>query len=359
MNYLKIYIQLIRNAQSRKLLPKNIHTEKHHIFPKSIFGTNDKILELTLREHYIAHLLLWKIYEKRYKKGLSKKGNYYKMLYSITMMSNIHKTKIKINSHLFEQIRKNAINARIGKKGSIYGKIWINKNNGKERMIIKKEELETYLELGWEKGKIDNGIWINDDNVHKKIKKEELEKYLNEGWKKGRIKPSKEAREKLSKFRKNVISINKDKEYKFIKKEDLEKYLNEGWKRGGMSISKEHKEKLINANKGKKLSKETREKISKINLGKNNPNYGKIWINKDKEYKKIKKEELEKYLELGWEKGMSKETREKMSKATLGKKRHTYGKFWINKDKQNKSIKKEELEKYLNEGWKKGICQKK
>ena len=64
MNYLKHYCNLIRNAE-RRTLPEG-YTEKHHTFPKSIFGKNNRIVVLTTREHYIAHALLEKIYIKRY-----------------------------------------------------------------------------------------------------------------------------------------------------------------------------------------------------------------------------------------------------------------------------------------------------
>jgi len=60
MNYLKAYCNLIRKAEHR-VLPEG-YTEKHHIFPKSIYGNNNKIVVLTAREHYIAHKLLTYIY---------------------------------------------------------------------------------------------------------------------------------------------------------------------------------------------------------------------------------------------------------------------------------------------------------
>jgi hypothetical protein len=64
MNYLKHYCKLIRKAESRDLI--NGYTEKHHTFPKSIFGKNNRIVILTAREHYVAHALLEKICIKRY-----------------------------------------------------------------------------------------------------------------------------------------------------------------------------------------------------------------------------------------------------------------------------------------------------
>jgi len=64
MNYLKVYCKLIRKAENRT--PPKGYTEKHHTFPVSIFGNNKRIVVLTGREHYIAHILLQKICEKRY-----------------------------------------------------------------------------------------------------------------------------------------------------------------------------------------------------------------------------------------------------------------------------------------------------
>ena len=41
--------------------PKSSLTEGHHIFPKSIFGDNDVIINLPIREHFNAHVMLWKL----------------------------------------------------------------------------------------------------------------------------------------------------------------------------------------------------------------------------------------------------------------------------------------------------------
>ena len=80
MNYLKVYCNLIRKAENRTL-PEG-YKEKHHTFPKSIFGKNKRVVVLTAREHYIAHLLLWKICEKRYG---SKNQKTIKMFYALWM----------------------------------------------------------------------------------------------------------------------------------------------------------------------------------------------------------------------------------------------------------------------------------
>ena len=80
MNYLKHYCNLIRKAETRT--PPEGYTEKHHTFPVSIFGNNKRIVILTAREHYIAHLLLWKGFGKRYGKDGQKT---IKMFYALWM----------------------------------------------------------------------------------------------------------------------------------------------------------------------------------------------------------------------------------------------------------------------------------
>ena len=67
--------------------------------PKSEGGTDndDNIVALTAREHYIAHLLLAKIY------------NDYKMYCAVVYMqckTKRQKRDFKFNSHLYEQMRK-------------------------------------------------------------------------------------------------------------------------------------------------------------------------------------------------------------------------------------------------------------
>ena len=64
MDYQKIYDRIVNNA---KLLDgkRSDIVERHHILPKSLGGSNDpeNIVKLTLREHFIAHTLLVRIYQ--------------------------------------------------------------------------------------------------------------------------------------------------------------------------------------------------------------------------------------------------------------------------------------------------------
>ena len=58
--YFKIYKSLIDKCRNRSSI--KFYTERHHVIPKSLGGSNDEtnLVNLTYREHYIAHLLLTK-----------------------------------------------------------------------------------------------------------------------------------------------------------------------------------------------------------------------------------------------------------------------------------------------------------
>jgi len=59
--YLTWYENLVAKAKSRPL--PNGYIEQHHVIPVCLGGDNtpENIIALTAREHYIAHLLLWKM----------------------------------------------------------------------------------------------------------------------------------------------------------------------------------------------------------------------------------------------------------------------------------------------------------
>lgn len=62
VNYQKIYDNLIQKAKTRNL---EGYFENHHILPKCLGGNNQSqnLVKLTPEEHFLAHLLLLKIYK--------------------------------------------------------------------------------------------------------------------------------------------------------------------------------------------------------------------------------------------------------------------------------------------------------
>jgi len=63
MNYETHYNKLIERARTRLL---ECYTERHHIVPRCMGGSDDaeNLINLTAREHYVAHQLLVKIYPR-------------------------------------------------------------------------------------------------------------------------------------------------------------------------------------------------------------------------------------------------------------------------------------------------------
>lgn len=140
MNYLKIYCSLMRKAENRTLT--TCYIEKHHVFPVSIYGKNNRTVVLTYREHFIAHRLLAKIFKKRY--GLydirTRKMNMaiHRMVYTHENTGYIH------NSRDYEIARKAVRDAKIRKpRLDLIGKSYFGASAerikaGIEKMRIKK-----------------------------------------------------------------------------------------------------------------------------------------------------------------------------------------------------------------------------
>lgn len=68
MNYQKIYDSLIARGKNR-VLPPGTYTERHHIIPKCIGGSNDEanLVSLLPEEHFVAHQLLIKLHPENSK----------------------------------------------------------------------------------------------------------------------------------------------------------------------------------------------------------------------------------------------------------------------------------------------------
>ena len=66
MNYQTHYNNLIETRRHR-ILKEDEYYEKHHIIMKSMGGTDhsSNLIFLTAKEHFIAHLLLWKIHRNK------------------------------------------------------------------------------------------------------------------------------------------------------------------------------------------------------------------------------------------------------------------------------------------------------
>lgn len=117
MNYQKVYNKLIEKRK-RDILIKDDDTyvEVHHIIPSSEGGTDEpqNLVSLTPKEHYIAHLMLVKIYNDR------------KMWYAYLAMCCGNKFQYrgfrKITAKVYERLRIDTYEARKGRPAWNKGK---------------------------------------------------------------------------------------------------------------------------------------------------------------------------------------------------------------------------------------------
>lgn len=133
MNYQKIYENIMKSSMNRAL-PKETYTERHHIIPRCLGGTDeaDNIATLTPREHYIAHWLLTKMYP----------GDY-RLAAAFNNMLRISKNQRRLNSKYFAAARKAfsenhpTKSARVREKISNSVKEYFSKNTHPCKGVIK------------------------------------------------------------------------------------------------------------------------------------------------------------------------------------------------------------------------------
>jgi hypothetical protein len=134
MNYRNIYNSIIDRYKSQQGL-----TEKHHIIPRCMGGSDDpeNLVAVSPRVHYILHLLLYKFVEKKYRKqmwyavwnmshqGKTKSGSMYQFIreQASERQREIRGNRVPWNKgkkHSPETIEK----LRNTRKGKTYGKFW-------------------------------------------------------------------------------------------------------------------------------------------------------------------------------------------------------------------------------------------
>ena len=144
MDYSKIYDQLINDAIANPKSDK--YKETHHIIPRSFGGNNIKsnVVQLTAREHYIAHALLWKMkFEGIY-------GS--KMAFAFNTFINKMTTKERgvnhtytISSRMYETFRKH-YSQMLKEKYAKEGGTWVGRKHSEEskKKIGEKSKLKEF-----------------------------------------------------------------------------------------------------------------------------------------------------------------------------------------------------------------------
>jgi hypothetical protein len=122
--YTRWYYNIINRAQTRLL---NCYTERHHIIPKSLGGSNESsnLVSLTAREHFVCHMLLTKMVT-----GIQRQ----KMVHAWWAMATLKKDcqdRHRLNSFQYESVRR------------AYSK-QITKNNPMKDPVLQQKRVDTW-----------------------------------------------------------------------------------------------------------------------------------------------------------------------------------------------------------------------
>jgi len=239
--YTKYYNLLTSRAKGRVLAE---YTERHHIIPQSLGGSNDKdnLVDLTAREHFICHWLLIKMTEGEHRG---------KMLYALQGMKAENK---------YQQRYSSAITSRVYERYRIE-----HAKNHSERMKGKEP---------WNKGR--------------KLEGDELEVHLERT--RNRRKPSPETVAAAQ-----VKRLEKLKDYKHSEETKQKQSLALRGKLKG-PMTEEHKAAISAGGKGIKKHSGHGDKVRRANIGV-------VSINKDGVEKKVKRDTLNQWLSEGWQLG--------------------------------------------------------
>lgn len=216
-------------------------TEKHHIFPTSIFGNNSLIVNLSPREHFFAHKLLIKTF---------KGSNKAKMVTALYYMANTRKDFIKMSLREFLFLKEKAIQVK---------RKWWEEN--KEIVMKQRYESDHYQ-------KVSHALKLHQrtEEHTNKINKNP-EKIIKTAEKHRGMKRSEETRKRQSDAKKRFIKENGTKSFgkgmifvhhkdtKEIKRVKKDFDLGTEWLRGtGIKLSEETRRKMsINNGRRKRL----------------------------------------------------------------------------------------------------------
>lgn len=225
MDYKRIYDQLIQKRRDNPITRKEQYVECHHVVPRSEGGSDNEnnLVNLTAREHYVAHLLLAKIYDdhKMWAAvwGMATGWRYYK------------KTHPTVSSRTYEVVRENFVKSL--RNHMIGGHL----SDSTKRKISK----ATMGRKPWNKGKSSGFKYHHHSEEHR----QKISRLLT-----GRT---------LSDEHKRKISEAKKGKHLHLS-EDARRQLSERMR--NRVITDETRHKIVLMNTGRKHSEETRRKIS-------------------------------------------------------------------------------------------------
>lgn len=144
MNYTEKYNQLIETRKSLiRFKGDGNYYERHHIKPKSLGGNNEKdnLILLTAKEHFVAHLLLTKMFE-----GKAKISMYYAFWKMCTKHNNVATARDYAHAKQLISVAMSTLNT--GRKLSPEhiekirkGNLGKTRNNGNKHSVATKEKM--------------------------------------------------------------------------------------------------------------------------------------------------------------------------------------------------------------------------
>lgn len=241
--YSRWYEKLIKKAKERQSVIG--YKETHHIIPVSLLGTNskDNLVELTAREHYIAHLLLWKM------DMTPKDHNKMTMALNIMINGSGHKKQDRsyiVNSRLYESHRKEysayLSESQKGSNNSFWGEKHTLEAIEKIKEANKRTRASRSEKLTGEK----NPMY---GKKHSEEKKKQISESVSKSW-------SDEDRKQKSEWAKKKWQDAEYREYMLKVRSTSEAWMNRDWSSANKKAAATRK-----AN-GYIMSEDTKKKIS-------------------------------------------------------------------------------------------------
>lgn len=165
MDYIQVYSRLIEKRKRFPLIKNGSgKVEEHHIIPRSYGGTDEKEnkINLSLREHFVAHLLLF--YEAK------KSGNHKNTVsMACALMRMMTGRQQRYNSHLYKHLRENVD----------FGLFW----RGRKHKAESREKTRKTMTPEDSKNP---RVWVCKDGVVKYVRKTALQNFLDNGFELGR-----------------------------------------------------------------------------------------------------------------------------------------------------------------------------
>lgn len=290
------YEDLINFAKSQtRTKGSYVYYEAHHVVPKHMGGTNDKsnIVLLTLYEHLLAHYLLALKYESIDKREffanlaacgyiLSGCSKHFQTLEAKEYLQNI------LADPDCKELQERIAEKNKKREPPIKGKCFVMK--GSIRKLIKQSDLKAYEKRGWVK-QVSEFTWVQFRNQKPvKCSSKSLQKKFKDGFKIFNSCPVCGGQNSYESWCccekcENIFEKNRKK----LKSDTASENLKKEWAQEN-SVRKTMK-KTYKSHKGEK-----------------------IWVYKGEETKRVKSSEENKYKELGYKRGRTREFVEKIVK---------------------------------------------